>query len=358
MLQEVSSAGGNSVRFWLLGDGSILPVNNYQSRLVTRIPPEQIASVKWLLDTGAKYNIVFILTLWSFDMVNDQGYGPAYGLWNAIVTDAPHTDSFLANWVQPLTSAIKDHPSLLALEVFNEPEGMTRDWGWTKCPSGKPECSRVTVLQAQAFANRVASAIHTLSPTTKVTVGSWSYIASSNVNGNVNIWSDRQLIAAGGKANGVLDFYQIHFYNWAAPNYSPFVHRADEWGASDKPHVIGETPNNPSGVLQADIYKTLYNNGYAGVFGWVYYNAQNDPSYDKGVFMSNMRTVAAAYGTKGWPTTPAASASATATTTAAKACTNNYPYNDGYTCAQQASWGKCGAAFMKSPVCDKSCGRC
>ena len=103
--------------------------------------------------------------------------------------------------------------------------------------------------------------------------------------------------------------------------------------------------------MQADIYKTLYNNGYAGVFGWVYYNAQNDPSYDKGVFMSNMRTVAAAYGTKGWPTTPAASATATATTTAtaAKACTNNYPYNDGYTCAQQASWGKCGAAFMKAP---------
>jgi len=50
MLADISSAGGNSVRFWLLGDGSILPVNNYQSRMVTKIYTTQVSSVKWLLE--------------------------------------------------------------------------------------------------------------------------------------------------------------------------------------------------------------------------------------------------------------------------------------------------------------------
>ena len=353
MLQEVSSAGGNSVRFWLLGDGSILPVNNYKSRLVTRIPAAQIASVNWLLDMGTKYNIVFILCLWSFDMVNDQGYGAAYGMWNTIVTDPGHTDSFISNWLMPFTNAVKDHPALLALEVFNEPEGMmVENWGWTLCPSGKPECARITINQAQRFANRVASAIHSASASLKVTVGSWSYIANSIVNGNWNLWSDKQLVAAGGKPDGTLDFYQVHYYNWAYPQNSPFVHRADEWGASDKPHVIGEMPNNPTGVNSAEIYKTLYTNGYAGALGWVYYNAQRDPAFDKQVFLDNMRSMQAAYGAYGWPTSAAPKA------TAPKACTNSYPYNDGYSCDQQAGWGKCSQPFMKSPVCDRSCGRC
>ena len=39
-------------------------------------------------------------------------------------------------------------------------------------------------------------------------------------------------------------------------------------------------------------------------------------------------------------------------------CTDNYPYDDGYTCAQQASFGACDESFMASPVCDQSCGRC
>eukprot|EP01106_Pelomyxa_sp_JSP_P001052 TRINITY_DN1156_c0_g1_i1.p2 TRINITY_DN1156_c0_g1~~TRINITY_DN1156_c0_g1_i1.p2 ORF type:complete len:401 (-),score=150.84 TRINITY_DN1156_c0_g1_i1:87-1199(-) len=39
-------------------------------------------------------------------------------------------------------------------------------------------------------------------------------------------------------------------------------------------------------------------------------------------------------------------------------CCDYYPYSDGYSCAQQASWGKCGESWMASPVCDCSCKRC
>ena len=42
----------------------------------------------------------------------------------------------------------------------------------------------------------------------------------------------------------------------------------------------------------------------------------------------------------------------------AGSCSDSYPYGDGFTCQQQATWGKCGEEWMKPPVCMRSCGRC
>jgi len=38
-------------------------------------------------------------------------------------------------------------------------------------------------------------------------------------------------------------------------------------------------------------------------------------------------------------------------------CTDSYPYGDGYSCAQQAAWGKCEESWLAGH-CDISCGRC
>lgn len=271
MVSTVHNYGGNSMRFWLHADGNPLPVQNgdYSSRIISNITSTQLASVKWVLDLGAKHNVLFNLCLWSFDMVNDNGYGANYGLWNKVVTDETHMNAYINNWLIPLVRSVKDHYNLLSFEVFNEPEGMIDKWGWTNCQSSSSDCAKISVTQAQKFANRVASAIHSVSSSIKVTVGSWSYIASSNIHGNTNIWSDASLIAAGGKSNGVLDYYQIHYYNWAYPDNSPFLHAADSWGVSDnKPHVIGEFPNNPTSVDSNSMYEKLYTSGYAGAWGW------------------------------------------------------------------------------------------
>jgi hypothetical protein len=345
MVSDVASNGGNSIRFWIFGDGNTLPVQNgdYNSRMPDHITTTQLNSIQWVLDLGSKYNILFNLCVWSFDMVNDNGYGSAYGLWNKIVTDDAHMDAFFNNWLGPLVTKVKDHYNLLSFEVFNEPEGMITNWGWTACKSGSSDCAKISIQQAQRFANKMASAIHTISSSVKVTVGSWSYIGSSNVNGNTNIWSDSALIAAGGKANGVLDYYQIHYYNWAYPSNSPFVYAADHWQSSEKPHVIGEFPNDPTGV-SGYIFESLYKGNYAGAWGWAY-NDGGSGEFAKGPFLSNMQYMQKTYGQYGWPT-------------AQSTCTDNYPYTDGYSCAQQASWGKCGQSFMASPNCDKSCGRC
>jgi hypothetical protein len=201
------------------------------------------------------------------------------------------------------------------------------------------------VLQAQVFTNRIAGAVHSVSAAVKVTVGSWSYKASSDVVGRFgNIWSDTALIAAGGIANGVLDFYQVHYYNKMYPTFSPFVNNVDYWEASDKPHVVGEFPNDPWGAASPYFYETLYTGGYAGAWGWAW--NEYDPEFDEGPYLENCKYMQETYGVKGWPivtTDP---------------CTDSYPYDDGYTCTQQAMWSKCSEDFMASPVCDKSCGRC
>ena len=108
----------------------------------------------------------------------------------------------------------------------------------------------------------------------KVTVGSWSYQALSTVNGATNIWSDANLIAAGGAANGVLDYYQIHYYNGFGSTWSPIQNMMTYWQTYDKPHVIGEIPNNPNPFTASSpqtgsyFYNTLLQNCYSGAWGW------------------------------------------------------------------------------------------
>ena len=88
LFATISSNGGNSVRFWLHPDGSALPVVNgdYSARIVDKPSSTHIASMQFLLNLGAQYNILINFCLWSFDMVNDVGYGIQFGRWNKIMT--------------------------------------------------------------------------------------------------------------------------------------------------------------------------------------------------------------------------------------------------------------------------------
>lgn len=314
MFATINSYGGNSIRFWLHPDGGPLPVvnNDFTTRLIDEPSSTQIASIQYVLDLGKKYDILVDLCLWSFDMVNDWEYGPNYGLWNKMLTNDTNLNSYLNNWLLPVLTQIGYHPNLLSLEVFNEPEGMmnegtTYEWGWTACNSNSTDCSRVSILTAQKFANKIASFIHNFNSELLVTVGSWSYHASGNINGDTNIWCDKCLINAGGEVNGVLDYYQIHYYNWAAPGYSPFQHPASYWNVFDKAHVIGEFPNNPipftsNSTSQGDYcYEKLYQSGYSGAWGWGFNSGDGNADFDKQPFLDNMRYMQEKYGRFQWP---------------------------------------------------------
>ncbi|HEV8549591.1 MAG TPA: hypothetical protein VGQ57_11200, partial [Polyangiaceae bacterium] len=81
---------------------------------------------------------------------------------------------------------------------------------------------------------------------------------------------DSALIAAGGKMNGTLDFYQVHYYTSNGTSNSAFTHPASYWQL-DKKLVIGEfAAEATDGVAQNDLYTSLYTNGYDGAWAWSY----------------------------------------------------------------------------------------
>ena len=65
---------------------------------------------------------------------------------------------------------------------------------------------------------------------------------------------------------------EVHYYdNFVGSEIiSPFLHPASYWGL-DKPIVIGEfLAIDTNGISAADLYTTLFDNGYAGAWAWQY----------------------------------------------------------------------------------------
>ncbi|OHX64401.1 hypothetical protein NH26_22685 [Flammeovirga pacifica] len=265
-ISDFASRGGNSMRLWVHINGANNPeldANGYTSGL----EPSMIQDLRDVLDIAYDHNVVLNLCLWSFDMLNTRDY-PIEVSQRArkLLEEENNIDAYINNALIPMVNGLKDHEALLSWEIFNEPEGMSNEFGWDFT-------DHVSMLTIQRFINRLSGAIHREDPSAKVTNGAWSFKANSDIFSGVekNYYSDEELIAAGGDIEGTLDYYQVHYYSWAGTSYSPFVHPASHWGL-DKPLVIGEfyVEDQPGPVAEEDLFTILYNNGYAGAWGWQY----------------------------------------------------------------------------------------
>jgi len=79
------------------------------------------------------------------------------------------------------------------------------------------------------------------------------------------------LTTAGGKANGTLDYQEVHTYAWdgAWASSSPILNDFSAYGLS-KPLVVGEF-NHMDGVSSESgsyLYQDIYNRGFGGAWGW------------------------------------------------------------------------------------------
>jgi hypothetical protein len=315
--------GGNALRWWLHTNGTVSPEFDSSTNYVIGPGTYTISDLRKVLDIARLREVGMKLCLWSFDMLRSSGQGalaPAVLNRNMLLlNDTNYTRAYINNCLIPMVNSLKGHPAIIAWEIFNEPEGMSNEFGWSFT-------THVPMSSIQRFVNLCAGAIHRTDPTAQVTNGAWSFYALSDnplakastelsklsitekqqivnfiqqkyrtsltpdeiirhlqkIESNPyqrNYYSDSRLIAAGLDSAGTLDFYSVHYYSTSTPvSTSPFNNPASSFGLN-KPIVVGEFAMEtgkgvPLGVPNASLFETLYQLGYAGAFPWSFTDVQ------------------------------------------------------------------------------------
>ncbi|MET0793545.1 MAG: cellulase family glycosylhydrolase [Polyangiaceae bacterium] len=273
LFKNVKAAGGSAVRWWFHTTGMTTPGYDGSGK-ATPISAANIADLKKILDAASAEGVGVVISIWSFGMLDSAQTSNATVLANnkLLLENDTNRQAYIDNVLTPMVTALKGYHGLFAWEIFNEPEGMTSDkGGWTN-----PSTSRTAAVNLQKTVNWFTSAIHNADPSALVTNGANNFSTLSPSKGT-NLWSDSALVGAGSKANGTLDFYEVHYYNTysGASANSPFLHPVSYWGL-DKKVVIGEFWTDATdGVAATDLYTNLYGSDYSGAWAWQYVSVDN-----------------------------------------------------------------------------------
>lgn len=284
-VEGTRAAGGNAIRWWLFNNMSQSPAIDEGTHLVSGLKASTLSNMKKALDIAEEYGVMVSMCLFSHNLMEPN----QWGIYNEklditanknLFTDEG-TKAFIDNALIPVLKGVGNHNALMTWEVFNEPEGMT-SVGWTT--------EKLDKATLQKFTNKIAAAIHTADPTLLVSTGS------------VNIkyqewWNDANLVAAGGEANGTLDFFQTHYYPYYQDDaVSPFVNTAEQMQATykydAKPMIIGEFPASgwsgdtytasmaaKTQISTVDAYQKAFRGGYAGALAWQYIGDKTEANF-------------------------------------------------------------------------------
>jgi hypothetical protein len=261
LFKNTFAAGGRVVRWWFHTDGTTTP--GYDSSGIAKpLQQSHVDGVKSILSAASAAGVRVNISLWSFDMLQASATANNIHTFNSMLLENDtNRQAYIDNYLTPLVKALKGTPGLYSYEIFNEPEGMGPK-GWAMY--------RTTQAAIQKTVNWFAAAIHTADPTVLVTNGSQTFDYCSNISGKSNWYSDAALRAAGGKQNGTLDFYEVHYYTSNGTSNSAFLNAATHWGL-DKKLVMGEFfAAATDGVAANDLYTNLYSGGYNGAWAWQY----------------------------------------------------------------------------------------
>ena len=305
--------GGNALRWWLHTDGTNTPEFN-DSGYVIGPGENTITDLKKLLDLAWEREIGMDLCLWSFDMLRSNK--PPFILDRNIkmLTDTNYTNAYIDYCLIPMVDSLKGHPGIITWEIFNEPEGMSNEFGWS-------DVEHVPMAAIQRFINLCTGAIHRTDTTALVTSGCWSFQAMTDVSSifpvsqkssllnssqkeeitkifnrrhnlnytteeyisylekisnieSYNYYSDERLITEGGDSLGTLDFYSVHYYVGLGVANSPFNHSKSYWQLNKAVIVAEFAMQTNDGVAKEDLFRRLFQSNYAGALPWSWTDPQ------------------------------------------------------------------------------------
>ncbi|HYQ01139.1 MAG TPA: hypothetical protein VER96_20855 [Polyangiaceae bacterium] len=279
IFKNTHDAGGRIIRWWFHTNGTVTPGYGSDGKALA-VAQSHIDGVKALLKAADDAGVALVISLWSFDMLQENA-GTAYTNNQALLEKDENRQAYVDRYLTPLVTALKGSKGLYAYEIFNEPEGMGPK-GWAT--------HRTTQEAIQKTVNWLSAAIHTADPNVLVTSSAVTFDYCSKVSGKTNYYTDDALRTVGGKQNGTLDFYEVHYYTTNGISNSAFQHPASYWGL-DKKLVMGEFfASDTDGVAGKDLSKYLYENGYSGAWSWSYNADQKWPSGQ-----DTMQTLSAAH---------------------------------------------------------------
>lgn len=266
IFDRVSESGGNVIRWWFHTNGSTSPIFDANDEFVIENPSFFETDLVTLLDLAVAKNVKIQVCLWSFDMLKGGQWRVNSARNKKMLTSDTHLQAYIDNSLIPIVNAVGNHPGLYAWELFNEPEGLTTEYAnhWPDFTD------KVSIVDVQKTVNKLASAIRQAQPNVKITNGALGFLSGiDNASLNfINNYTDIELKDKGGKEDGYLDFYNIHYYDWAGENGSPFHNNFIDQNL-DKPTIIAEYyPEDTFSVASLDLGSTLFYKGWHGSLVW------------------------------------------------------------------------------------------